>query len=58
MSDILIKLKLYCPRGSCIVLKPDTLAKLKLHYPVVSYTVLVTMYIRIKVKLHCPNDKG
>ena len=58
MGDTLIKLKLYCPRGSYIVLMADTLTKLKLHCPVVSYLVLMTMYIIIKVKLHCPSDKG
>ena len=41
-----------------IVLMPDTLTKLKLHCPVVSYIVLMIMYIIIKVKLHCPSVKG
>ena len=58
MGDILIKLKLYCPRGSNIVLMPDTLTKLKLLCPVVSYVVLMTMYIVIEIRLHCPSDKG
>ena len=53
---ILIKLKLYC--GSYIVLMPDTLTKLKLLCPVVSYVVLMTMYIVIEIRLHCPSGNG
>ena len=53
-----MKLIVYCPRGSYSVQMSDTSTKIKFHCPVVSYIVLMTMYIMIKVKLHCPRDKG
>ena len=58
MGDTLTKLKLYCSRGSYIVLMTHTLTKVILHCTVVGYIVIMTMYILIKVKLHCPSDKG